>query len=76
MGKPLLMVGSITYAIKGRNILSRMGIRSFVERTPEAGSGSGCGYSIYVPDRADEAQNILSHYGVRVTGRAERGGGQ
>ena len=73
MGKPLILVGSITYAIKGRNILARMGIRSYVERTPRGGPDGGCGYSIYVPEGADEAEDILLRYGIRVMGRAERG---
>ncbi len=69
MGKPLILVGSVTYAIKGRNILARTGIWSRVERAP---SGGGCGYCIYVPDRTDEAEDILFRSGVRVAGRTER----
>ena len=70
MGKPLIIVGSITYAIKGRNLLARRGIRSYVERAPSCGD---CEYCIYVPDRTDEAEEILFRHGVRVAGRAERG---
>lgn len=73
MGKPLILVGSITYAIKGRNVLARMGIRSYVERTPRTGPDGGCGYSIYVPENTDEAEDILLRYGIRVNGRTERG---
>ena len=32
MGKPFLLVSSITYAMKGREILSRHGFRVYVER--------------------------------------------
>lgn len=70
MGKPLIIVGSVTYAIKGRNILARMGIRSYVERVP----GGNCQTCLYVPEHTDEAEDILLRYGVRVTGRTERGG--
>ncbi|OCN03106.1 DUF3343 domain-containing protein [Clostridium sp. W14A] len=73
VGKPLIIVGSITNAIKSRNILAWMGIRSYVERTPRSGPNGGCGYSIYVPERTDEAEDILIRYGIRVGGRAERG---
>ncbi|WP_243112522.1 MULTISPECIES: putative Se/S carrier-like protein [Acutalibacteraceae] len=73
MGKPLILVGSITNAIKSRNILVRLGIRSYVERIPGSYANGGCGYCIFVPGgRADEAEDILLRYGVPVNGRAER----
>ena len=34
MGKPLIIVGSITYAMKARDILNKVGIISNVVRTP------------------------------------------
>ena len=34
MGKPLIVVSSVTYAMKGRDILFRHGIRGYVERIP------------------------------------------
>lgn len=73
MGKPLIMLSSITYAMKSRDILFKYGIRAYVERTPK-GSNAGCGYSIYVPERTDEAEKILSRMGIRILGRLERNG--
>ena len=75
VGKPLIVVGSVTFAIKGRDLLARSGIRSSVERTPRSSGFEGCGYSIYVPDRTDEAERILIRNGIRISGRAERGDG-
>ena len=75
MGKPLIVVGSITYALKGRDLLARRGIQAVVERTPRSADSCGCGYSIYVPNRTDEAEWILNRSGIRVSGRAERGSG-
>lgn len=72
MGKPMIMVSSITYAMKGRDLLFHHGIKSYVERTPHGNGDAGCGYSIYVPNRTDEAQAILTQAGIRVLGRAER----
>ena len=66
MGKPLIMVSSVTYAMKGRQLLSRYGIRSDIVRTPSHIRGSSCGYSLY------EAQRILEEAGIRVAGRMER----
>jgi hypothetical protein len=73
VGKPLILVGSITNAIKSRNILLQAGIRSEVERAPGSYRNGGCGYCVYVPDRPDQAEQILLRYGVRVAGREERG---
>lgn len=73
MGRPLILVGSITNAIKSRNILLQAGIRSEVERAPGSYQNGGCGYCVYVPDRSDAAEQILLQYGVHVNGRGERG---
>ena len=45
MGKPLLVVSSVTYAMKGRELLFRHGIRGYVERIPKTRE-TGCGYGI------------------------------
>ncbi len=74
MGKPLIMLSSITYAMKSRDILFQNGIKSYVERTPRGVANAGCGYSIYVPLRTDEAEKILRNMGIKVLGRAERDG--
>lgn len=71
MGKPLIMVSSVTYAMKGKDLLFRHGIRSYVERIPQSG-GAGCGYGVYVPSRADEAEKILLENHIRVLGRLEQ----
>jgi len=74
VGKPMIMLSSITYAMKSRDILFQYGIKSYVERTPRSSANSGCGYSIYVPNRTDEAEKILRDLGIKVLGRSERDG--
>ncbi len=71
MGKPLLVVSSVTYAMKGKEILFRKGIRSYVERIPQTGE-TGCGYGVYVPEKADEAERILQENHIRVLTRLDR----
>lgn len=73
MGKPVILVSSVTYAMKGRELLTRQGIRAYVERIPPSGS-TGCGYGIYVPRGAEEAERILIENGIKVLGRAEQEG--
>ena len=74
MGKPLLMVSSVTYAMKAKELLSRHGIRGYVERIART-SETGCGYGVYVPQGADAAEKILRDNNIRVLGRLEQDDG-
>lgn len=71
MQEPLILVSSITYAMKGKRILEQRGIRAYVERIPRTRE-TGCGYGIYVPDGTDEAERQLRNMGIRILGRSER----
>lgn len=71
MGKPVILVSSVTYAMKGRDLLFRRGIRAFVERIPPT-SQSGCGYGIYVPQGVEEAEAVLRENHIKILGRAQR----
>ena len=73
MGKPFLLVSSVTYAMKGRDLLSSRGFRAFVERIPRTGD-TGCGYGIYVPQGTEEALRVLEENGIRVVKTAGSGG--
>lgn len=72
MGKELILVASVTYAMKGREILSRNGIKAYIERTPKNLNINSCGYCLYVPFNIDRAEEILKQSGVKVLGRARR----
>ena len=72
LNRPLILVGSVTYAMKGRDLLMRRGFRVYMERVPKSRE-TGCGYALYVPVRTDEAERFLREAGVRVMGRSERG---
>lgn len=63
-----MLVSSVTYAIKGRDLLLRHGLRAFVQRVPKTAE-TGCGYALYVPQYPDTAERILVENGVRVLGR-------
>lgn len=71
--RPLIVVSSVTYALKGRDLLFSRGIKAYVERLPRTRE-NGCGYGLYVPQHAAEAERILREAGVRVLFRTERGG--
>lgn len=70
--KPVIVVNSVTYAMKSRELLFRHGIKAYVERLPHT-KENGCGYGVYVPHGIDEAEQILKENGIRVLSRAERG---
>ena len=72
MDKPLIMMSSVTNAMRGREILRRHGISSEIERTPKNKARQGCGYSLFVRRNTDEAERILRESGLKVSGRAER----
>ncbi len=71
MGKPLILVSSVTYAMRARELLLQSGIRGYVERIPKTAE-TGCGYGVYVPEGADAAERILRDNGIRVLGRMEQ----
>lgn len=68
MGKPMIMVSSITYAMRGRQVLLNNGFRADIVRTPAKERGGSCGYSLYVPQRIDEAVELLKKNGIKVSG--------
>lgn len=73
MGKPLIVVSSVTYAMKGRDLLFRHGIKGYVQRIPKT-ENTGCGYGIYVPNGADAAERFLIENHIRVLRRMEQDG--
>ena len=65
MEKPVIQVSSVTYAMRGRELLFRHGIRSYVERSTRS-SRAGCGYNLYVPENADQAEKILRQANIKI----------
>ena len=72
MKNELILLPSVTYAMKAKSILDKYHIRSYIQRTPKNAAIRSCGYCLFVPDRTDEAEKLLRKSGVRVLGRAER----
>ena len=70
--KPVLIVSSVTYAMKSRDLLFQHGIKAYVERLPHT-KENGCGYGVYVPHGIEEAERFLREKGVHVLGRTSRG---
>ena len=71
MSKQLIMVSSITYAIKGRDVLRSKGYKAYIERTPGQLDKAGCGYSIFVNGDINAAEQILRNSGIKILGRSD-----
>lgn len=59
MNKSMIVMTSITYAMKAKTLLNSLGMYCEVVRTPK-NLGTGCGYSIVVKNDPDEVISILN----------------
>ncbi|MBR6548355.1 MAG: DUF3343 domain-containing protein [Clostridia bacterium] len=73
MKQDRIVVSSVTYAIKGRDLLRSKGFKAYIERSHGRLETDGCGYSIYVDHDTDRAEQILRDHHIRVVRRM--GGG-
>lgn len=73
MTNELILLPSVTYAMKAKSILDKYKIRSYIQRTPKTVKTRSCGYCLFVPNDADRAEKLLRENGIRVLGRGERG---
>ena len=65
MSQERILVSSITYAIKGRDLLRSMGYKAYIERS-KGQLEHGCGYSIYVTHDTEGAKRILEKNHIKV----------
>ena len=63
MKETIIATGTVTYAIKGRDLLKRAG---FSARIARDFGGSGCGYGISVKGDAQKALELLRKAGIKV----------
>lgn len=68
MNNYYIKVGSVTHAMKGRDVLNSKGYRAVVRRTLKPyGSNEGCGYSIYIDKDIERAVQELREKNVKFT---------
>ena len=70
MENNLIMFGSVTLAMKSRNLLLKNNIKSGLVRTPIHLNKKSCGYSLYVPGNFEKALHIIRNNGIAVNGTA------
>lgn len=61
----VLAVGSVTNAMRGRELLQKNGIPAFLGRADARGR-EGCGYTLTVTGDVSRAAGILAAAGIRV----------
>lgn len=69
MKKELLIVSSITHALRGKELLERAGFRAQITRLPRGVENAGCGYCVYVNRDTERAEQLLKSSGIRVLNR-------
>jgi len=66
MLKSYIAVSSVTYAIKGREILLNKGFKNVYFQRMQKITQSGCGYGIYVDRNIDKAVEILKAASIPI----------
>lgn len=68
----ILLVSSVTNAMRGKSVLERNGYNAHVQRAVERDGSNGCGYSILTNGDGAKAEQLLLNAGIRRQG-APRG---
>ena len=66
MKRHIISVGSITYAIKGRDVLRKRGYRAYTEKKTNGSGGVGCGYVIIVEGDTGHILSALNAAGIKI----------
>lgn len=66
MKRYIITTGTVTYAIKGRDLLRKKGYKVKIERITSGKGAKGCGYGIILDGDIGDAENILRTAGVKI----------
>ena len=73
MSKKGIKVGSVTYAMKGRDLLQKNGYKAYLTRNPHPSDDEECGYVIYVNNPDKKCFALLKRNGFNVKGVVDLG---
>ncbi len=65
MKRYAIVTGTVTYAIKGRDLLRKKGFKSNIERITGKET-LGCGYAIIVMGDIIKAEKLLRENGIKI----------
>lgn len=63
-----MILSSVTYAIRAKEILFRYHIKALCEKLPASVTGCGCGYGLRVFCDEQTARSLLEAAGIQVKG--------
>ncbi len=67
MKKYIITTGTVTYAIKGRDLLRRKGFKVRIVKSANVIENSGCGYAIILENGdITAAEKLLRNAGVKI----------
>ena len=66
MKRYIITTGTVTYAIKGKDLLKRKGFKAHVERITSGKGSSGCGYAIIIEENLTDVEKILKEAGIKI----------
>lgn len=67
MQRHIVSVNSITYAIKGRDLLRKQGIKAYIEKKTNAHGNSGCGYVIIAEGNRQKITEALINTNIKFS---------
>ena len=68
----IIITGTVTYAMRAREILNRNGFNVQIIRV-KASPTNGCGYGVVVHRNLEEAISLLKENEIKLLGVTERG---
>ncbi len=68
MERYVVSTGTITYAIKGRDLLRTLGFKAYIERRQSGLGSKGCGYVIVFEGNFEKAKKELDKAQIKILG--------
>ena len=66
MKEYLIVTGSVTYALRARDILRRYNIAAATTKITDNSGDIGCGYAVKVSKDVEKAIEILNKSGIKI----------
>lgn len=73
MSRQLIIVSSITYAMKAKSILKSKGIYVDITKTSKYSVQQGCGYALILSKNVEQAIEILKNNNINILGVVDGG---
>lgn len=72
MARYVIVIGSVTKALKAREIMRKNGLKAYVEKTVDNDNKNGCGYALVVDGALERAEALLKNNGIRILRMEQR----